>query len=73
MSSLLAPSELGPLPEFFWFFKYFIVHTVFEITVKHQMLGPELNQIFAICQGFFLVRQFTFVIDYTQTNIKSDI
>ena len=30
----------------------------FKVTVKHQMFGPELNQIFAFSPAFFLVRQY---------------
>ena len=44
----------------------------FKVTVKHQMFGPELNQIW-FCKfnvGIFLVRQFIFLTDYTQTNLK---
>ena len=39
-------------------------------TIKHQMFGPELNRWFCENVGFFLVRQFIFLIDYTQTNQK---
>ena len=40
------------------------------VEIKHRMFGPELNWTFCDLPRLFLVGQFIFLTDYTQTRLK---